>query len=793
MKNLRFLTVFLTILLSACTENIVDNDFVVDDGEALLKVGLSVDDRVQIVKTKAGELDPSLVPLADSLWVDLYRYGVKNPNSPVQIKTWNRVYFGRYEDAKDTVFRVRGGEWKMLAFHGDSTACGLDKPYFLAEKEFFVDGGLKEDGTPNITTVNEVAKVSNVRLTVNFDETVPGSYYDYFLRFARIDTSSTANNQVNKKYKQILRYHKDEERDAYMMATDSLQLQFMAQYEYGDESSWKYAILDTIATSPNDHVIIDVKVTDPRNGKLDITITTDENIVKKEHTLEINEQWAPQDPPQVVASGFDASGDHAVIEGDKTGNNATISVIARAGLKNLYLKIDSDYLNKPVSEGGAGFDLPLGEELDLLDMSSENVAKLDKLAEAGFQWQRDVDESGNSVMKDSRRLTYITMTKLFEKVNEMNPSLPQQRSLASFTIRAVDNVPYVENETAPQETVLRLTATAYPITQSLSIPEGRVWATKIVSPELTVEKGVRKLFILQVSTDGGSTWTDLTGFKTADNNLIDFGTLDVQPATAYSFRTIYNENPNLVSNVVTLTTESALQVGNPGFEEYHTTVMHVSPAGWLYDYDREWYLPYNENDTDPWWAVNSKKTMPDGHTAWTSNFCKNFPCTAYSTDAKSGSKSAMVYTVNVGSTNTDGTAVGTNVPGEIWIGKADDSGNHTVDGRLFESRPTSMKFWYKYNPKDNEKFAVYLTIKDKSGRVIASAEKLDGPLATEWTQCEMPILYSDTETKAYNIYICFKSCVSGEVRIAYTMEIAGKQLKAHIGSVLKIDDIELTY
>lgn len=784
MKTLRFLPILLTVILSACAQHIAEDSPVINEGEALLKVGLAVNDGVQIV-TKASELDASLVPDADSLWVDLYRLSKRNQMAVKE--TWNRVYFGKYEQAKDTVLRVMGGQWKLLAFHGDSTACGFDKPYFKAEKEFVVEGGLTENGEPNLTYVNAEAKVSNVRITVNFDETVPGSYYDYFIRLARIDTSRAANNHVNKKYKQILRYKMGEERDAYMMPTDSLQIQFMAQYEYGDESSWKYATLDTIATAPNDHVIIDVSLKDPRYGNLDITIRTDDEIIRKDQNIEILEEWAPQDPPQVVASGFDANGDHAVIEGDKTGNNATVSVIARAGLKNLYIKVESDYLNVPVADGGAGLDVPLGEQVDLLDLSAANLVKLERLAAAGFDWQRGVDEAGNSVIAGTRKLTYITMTKLFEKINDLNPSLTQKRDLARFTVTAVDLVPEA------QSTSLELTATAYPIIQTLSIPEGRVWATKIVSPVLSVERGLAKLFVLQVSPDNGTTWNDFATFKSSANSVVDFGTLAVEPSTTYMFRSIYNRNANLVSNVVTVRTEDVLQVGNNGFEDYQTTTMHVSPLGWIYDYDREWYLPYKAGESDPWWAVNSKKTMPDGHTAWTSNFCKNFPCTAFSTNCYEGTKSAMVYTVNVGSGNTDETAVGTSVPGEIWIGTADNDGNHAVDGHAFASRPTSLKFWYKYSPVNNESFAVYVVMKDASGNEIARSEKLDGKSAAEWTQCEIPVLYSSTETRAASIYVCFKSCVSGGVKIAQEMEIGGKNQTAHIGSVLRIDKIELTY
>jgi hypothetical protein len=260
---------------------------------------------------------------------------------------------------------------------------------------------------------------------------------------------------------------------------------------------------------------------------------------------------------------------------------------------------------------------------------------------------------------------------------------------------------------------------------------------------------------------------------------------------------MYNNNEKLVSNVVKVTTEEILQVGNPGFEEYQTTTMHVSPAGWIYDYDREWYLPYKQGETDTWWAVNSKKTMPDGHTAWTSNFCKNFPCTAYSTVSYSGEKSAMVYSINVSDGNTDGTAIGDTVPGEIWIGKADDSGNHSADGHAFANRPSALKFMYRYADVNNENFSVTIVMYG-GGKEIARTEVIDGAAASEWKERVVPIVYSDLMTKADKIYISFKSAVPDasnkvQVRTAVSMEIAGQNRTAHIGSALRIDDIQLIY
>ena len=785
MKSLRFLTILLTVILSSCAKSNLDQPFADSEGEGLLQIGLSVDETLQIVQSKASEMPADVVPAADEFYVELYRFykWVDKKGKEAKDPTWNRLYFNTYAEmftSPDVVeeevpeertfvpLRVNGGSWKAVAFYGDSTACGFDKPYFRAEKEFIVDGGLKEDGTPNVTVVDLEAKVENVRITVNFDETVHGSFYDYFVRFARTDTSATAGNAKNKKYKQILRYKKDETRDAYMMPTDSLQIQFMAQYEYNDENSWKYATLGNMKVNANDHITINLSV-NPRHGNLDVNITTDENISKETTEVEILEMWAPQDPPQIVAAGF-TNGDHAVVEGDVTGNNATVSVLARGGLKNFFVKFESDYLAQ------AGIDIPLGVEIDLANPTADQ-SLLDKLEGSGISWMDD--------MLGSRRLTYLTMTDLFARINELNPSLTVARNLFTMTIRVVDEV--------NNETTQVLTSTAYPITQTLVIDEGNVWANKIVSPTLRVERGVSGLYMLQISTDGQA-WSDLKTFVSAKDNNLDYGTLTATPSTTYHFRTIYNNNPNLISDVVTVTTESELQVGNPGFEYWHDSVVNVTKKLVISygTYKRDWYLPYLSTDNDSWWAVNSRKTIPDETTPEYLEF-KAFPCAAYSTDRHSGEKSAMVYTVKVNGANTSGTAFGDAIPGEIWIGKADDSGNHASDGHAFASRPASLKFWYKYSSYFSESFVATCILKDASGNEIARAEITDGEAAGEWTMCELPLVYSKLDAKAASIYISFKSCAAGDINMNSTMEIAGVNQTSHLGSTLRIDDIELVY
>lgn len=749
----------LAVALSSCVKGQFEETPGIEGGEALLQIGLSVDEELQIVQTKADETEESIFPSVDELNVELYRYGKKlkydKDGKLVEYgkEGWNRMYFGTYAEAKEKTFRLNAGECRLLAFYGDSTACGFNKPYILADKPFTLEGG-KE----GIAYIEAVAKVANVKITVEYDETVSGSFYDYFVRFSNLDEGS-------QKYKQILRYAKGETRDAYMMPAENLQIEFMAQYEFGNSESWRFVNLGNVSVNPNDHLKIQLSV-NPRYGNLDVNIITDENIIRKDTNLEINEIWTPQAAPSIIASGF-PNGDHPVVEGDRTGNNATVSILSRGGLKNCFLTVDSEYLPT------VGIDVPLGEEIDLANPTADTQAKLDKLAAAGISWQSD--------MLGSTKLTYVTMTDLFAKINELNPSLTVARNLVSFTVRVVDEV--------DKESTLALTSTAYPITQTLSIPEGKVWARKIVSPELHVERGVSSLYMLQVSEDG-NTWNDLKTYSNAANSVLDFGTLDVNPATTYYYRTIYNENENLVSNVVKVTTEEVLQVANPGFEYWHTASFSFSH--WVGSDARDWYLPYLSTDSNPWWAINSRKTMPSSTTPTNLNY-KVFPTAAYSTDRKSGDYSALIYTVSVNDYNTSGSSLGDPVVGELWIGKANDSGDHASDGHAFASRPTSVKFWYKYAPINSEKFAVTISLEDASGNQIAYSEKTDGAAAYEWTPCEIPVVYSDLNTRAASIYICFQSAVSGETQMDVTMEIAGKQQTSHIGSALRIDDIELVY
>ena len=184
MKSLRFIPIVLAVILSSCAKTPMV-ELPSEDGEGYLRIGLSVDESLSIVQSKSDDMEA--VPEVDSLYVELYRYykwvTVKNGKETVAAEpTWNRLYFGKYEDAKDSLFRVNAGQWKMVAFHGDSTACGFDKPYFRAEKDL-LDIIRYSDGYDEIVIYIRDVKAKKIlpkSQTIKINDAILENFYQKF-------------------------------------------------------------------------------------------------------------------------------------------------------------------------------------------------------------------------------------------------------------------------------------------------------------------------------------------------------------------------------------------------------------------------------------------------------------------------------------------------------------------------------------------------------------------------------------------------------------------------------------
>ena len=320
---------------------------------------------------------------------------------------------------------------------------------------------------------------------------------------------------------------------------------------------------------------------------------------------------------------------------------------------------------------------------------------------------------------------------------------------------------------------------------------------------------------LQFSHDG-KTWNDMPSVLNNNILLCERVTGLASSASAgvkHDVRAIYHNNPDIAYPLSSFTTEAAAQVPNSGFEtwqsaKYEYYLDKIPFVGGGNNTSRTWYLPWT-SDADRYWDVNSRKTMPANTTPKEQDF-KVFPAVSYSVDTPDGSGASAqmvgVYVSNMATSSSDGDGIGgtlgglvsgitqtvATAAGEIFIGKADNSGNHSSEGCAFGSRPDKLRFQYKYSPKNNENYLVTIWLKDSEENIIAEAEMTGGG-ASSWTQTELDLVYDDTyNVRPSTIYMCFRAASCADADVYHdrnvTIEMAGTNFKGHLGSILKIDN-----
>ncbi|MBQ8421986.1 MAG: DUF4493 domain-containing protein [Bacteroidales bacterium] len=727
MRRLRFIPALLVVLSASCSKNIIEQSPSEGPDEVgTVAISLAADMQNEVIGTRADSDEPNL----DDFRVAIYK-----------VKTQMRLYNDSYANTIGRKISLNAGEYRLVAQHGDTLGCGFDKPYYLADPTFTVEAGTN--------TVEAVAKLANVKLAVSFDESVSGSYSDYYA-VVRHNAYTSKN----------IRFSKTETRCGYIPAGE-LVLEVYADVD----GTWKYYKTDVLTYQPNDFVTFSV-TTDDREGSLVLNIKVDTSVDTTEDVIEIPAYTVPQEAPEITLSGFDASGNaHEFVEGVSVGANAMASFVARGSIAHCYLTVDSDWLK----------DRGVTGEYDFAKLTTDQKAVLKNV---GFSW----DEG----MYTSRNLSYIDFSNVIQNMLASVKAAKEPADVASFSLKVVDGV---GKEISEDFRIVSLG-----VNPTMEIADYNVWAKKVVSPVATIDNGDASLVKMQLLD--GTEWLDMNLTPSVNGKTVDFGTLQTASNTTYKVRAIYNGNTACVSDEVTVTTEAEQQVGNSGFEEFQCKDFEYTPqAGSKTSVN--WYLPWADEGS-AWWDVNSRRTLRTNPTVAYQNY-KCYPTVTYIVEGvHGGGKSAQIASVSTGQAASEW-AKGTAYAGELFIGKSNtghqDDWNYAYTGHAFASRPSVLKFWYQYEAYEGDSFYVKVEVRDASGNVIASAEKTDGSAASGWTECAMNIPYAVTDAKAGSIFITFKSSTDSspatEKRKLTFYDSDGEN--HYVGSVLRVDDIVLEY
>lgn len=772
MRQVRLLSFCLmAVLLCACNDLELKDETGTDE-QGSLSLELSVDSGTVITRNGAG--DETQLDL-DQFWVEIYKKVSDGMDSGI------RLYRKQYVEAKNDLIFLNAGDYYLRAKLGDSLGVGFTKPFYMAEEEFTVHPQTKE-------YISACAALANVKVSVNFGDNFKEYYPDYYVRVRHTEA----------KIKSALKFKKDETRSGYIHH-GQIVLEVCADFK-GD-GNWRYFVLEEVDLDgdgmpeplkfePKDHITFNIDAGVIYGKDITVGLLLNDETIDQSKTVTVPEYVAPQDAPTVSRQGFDENGSCYVYENRDVDYNGgqSFSYNAKAGLASCILSIDSDYLE---SEYG------LPSEVELVGMDDATAALL---AEAGIR----------SSM--GQFMGIVDFTDAMKPLGRNSVYQDAVTPCAVFSMKVTD----VAGETGEIDGKMLV----WPeLKGTLKVNDYDVWATKVVNPVFTASKGYPENCQLQFSADG-KTWETIETSGNVSGMTSSFqGKTGLKPATSYWFRAVDGDYP--ASDPVKVTTEAALQLGNPSFEEFR--VMEFSfrynkfiwLGSWTY-VTRYWYEVYANDSSKTQWATNSSASL-DYEVTPEYLYYKCYPTvTLQKDDPAEGNYYLMVASVATTDYGSD-VLKGNAVTGELFIGTADNSkerrGNHTSEGYAFSSRPSALTFMHKFSCYNSDPYYVEVQLWDSSKNIIGRGVKNDqrSSVEPEWQKMTVPVEYDVTDRKAAYIYVIFKSSATGStasrrfsgdasLKLYNThVEKSGSSYVSkandpiHAGSILWLDDIRLEY
>ena len=740
-------------------------------------------------------------------------------------KTWSSITEFPVEQKFAT------GAYEMELYYGDIKEEGFEKPYYYGSAKFTVEDS--ETAAPAIE-----ATLGNAMVSLVYTD----AFKQYFTEY-----SATIHSDGGA----YIDFAKDETRPAYVKpgkVTFALSL----VKSNGTEIMLEPAAIDNAEARTHYRVTFDVNGGEVGDAKL--TVSFDDATTTSPIEVVLSEDLAVAPAPMATVKDFVSGTPINIIEGDDV--NASVVLVAESGLKNVILTTSSEYL---ASKGWpAEIDLmaATAEQKSLFAQYGLDVKGLwdnpDKMAWVDFSalipnlkplngntahsFTLQVKDIYGRTAQSPVNLKVNTSAVLFEMSNPVKSEAGTKQGTFTFafngnkeklTFKAKSDAGvYVD---APIVSWVEAGTNTYTVTVtipdnatttnvkgyyrgedrnvsvdikigmsfSLAYNDYDVWATKAtmkVNAKVADFKNVVMNNVKAVYVNGTAT-TNFT--KDAANHT--FTVNGLTPGASNNIKIVITDNDgDEVFHSLALTTETAAQVGNAGFEEWETKVWNYTQ---VVSASMNYYKPWASGTTDVWWDSNTTTSLVKSMSAAYPYF-KCFPIVHYSTDCHSGSRSAQIIVANIGDSSSIIATLGKWYVGELFIGKGNDGTeggwSRTSEGHSFPSRPTSLSFWYEYAPYGTDACMAEIKVMAADGTVIGSASVSGDQAVSEWAEAVVPINYTVTNKKAASIYIGFKASTSSSHSCdvgGAKFEVAGSETSAlvKLSSVLRIDDIVLNY
>lgn len=334
-----------------------------------------------------------------------------------------------------------------------------------------------------------------------------------------------------------------------------------------------------------------------------------------------------------------------------------------------------------------------------------------------------------------------------------------------------------------------------------SSEEPTIYEIRTIKPEFTVnaypgniwtkEFTMNALMKEQVTSGDYSKLSTSMTYQYSTNGIewIDLGEdlrqTGLTPETTYYIRGLYRGE--IASEVAEVKTYPIIELENGNMESWSYT--DGPQASWpdKGPFWKRWYINQNTNDNEEGWcSLNGLTTSDNDPKAYVSN-----SGTERTTDCYSGNYAAEIKTIGWG----DGTTAASPIssikqitPGELFLGKMNNT--TPIYGKTYKSKPTKLRFYYKYLPEGEHSFKVRISL--SKGNVIIAANEFNGNRSDEYTEQILDFIYKP-ENITEEIQTLSIQFVSGDNEKSEVDKASVRRGSRHVGNKLYIDDISLIY
>lgn len=647
----------------------------------------------------------------------------------VKESTGSTLYDGTFTSDQ---IPASAGLYTVTATCGDNPLLGLDTPYYKGE-----EAGV-EVTEGETQTVNLSCKVANALTSVTYEEPEK-----FDVLFSSYGLKVSVGNQ-------FVTISKDNaKKSAYYRAGTIPTFQFVGTLKDNGQAvsmtleDDKLKNADTFGAGK--HCKLTLKVKPAASGVILTVAKVEVENVTISETIPV--EWLPK--PKIVAEGFEGN---SLSFAETESKTATVKLNTATALQDLKIKFNF------ADPQFAAFN----QEYQLSTLSEDTRKDLEE--KLGITLPA-IGDSSPSIQLDN------LIARLQTNAGEATANTIELDAQANGRWSHEDaeaNRSYTLNCNKPEFTV-----SAYP---------GNIWTKEFTMNALMEEQVVSGDFA-KLSSD--MTYQFSTNNKDWSNLGEDLRKADLTPGTTYYIRGLYRGV--IASEAVEVKTYPIIELENGDMEDWSYT--DGPQASWpdKGPFWKRWYINNNRNDNqEGWCSLNGLTTSNNDPKAYISN-----SGTERTTDCHSGEYAAEIKTIGWGNGTTAASPISsitTITPGELFLGKMDNI--TPIYGKTFNSKPTKLKFYYKYSPEGEHTFKV--TISLKQGDIIIATNEFNGESTDTYVEKTLDFIYN-SENVTENVQTLFIQFTSGDNKKSEVDKASISRGSRHVGNKLYIDDISLIY